>query len=166
MKLEGYEEAQDLVVTRVFDAPVERVWNAWSDPDHLMRWWGPTGFTSPTCAMDFREGGTSLVCMRSPDGQHFYNTWAYSTIKPRHLIEFVMDLADEHGRRVDDPTGQGLPPDFPRDVHHVVTLVELADDRTELTVTELGYTSATMLEISAAGLNQCLDKMAASFVEP
>jgi hypothetical protein len=48
---------RDVVVTRVFDALVALVWKAWSDPAQVMRWWGPTGFTSLTCKMDFREGG-------------------------------------------------------------------------------------------------------------
>ena len=53
-------------ITRIFDAPVERVWRAWSDGNQVMRWWGPAGFTSPGAAMEFREGGVSLVCMRAP----------------------------------------------------------------------------------------------------
>jgi uncharacterized protein YndB with AHSA1/START domain len=47
---------RDLVVIRVFDAPVEQVWKAWTDPRQVMRWWGPKGFASPLAKMDFREG--------------------------------------------------------------------------------------------------------------
>ena len=54
-------QTHDVVVTRRFDAPVERAWNAWSDPEDVRQWWGPTGFTCPRADMDFREGGTSLV---------------------------------------------------------------------------------------------------------
>ena len=57
---------RDVIVTRVFDAPVEQVWNAWVEPEMVKQWWGPTGFTCPLAEMDFREGGTSLVCMRAP----------------------------------------------------------------------------------------------------
>src|SRR5215217_4010218 len=73
---------RDLVVNRVFDAPIEQVWHAWTDPEHVMSWWGPTGFTSPIARMDFREGGTSLVCMRSPERHDLYNTWTYREILP------------------------------------------------------------------------------------
>jgi uncharacterized protein YndB with AHSA1/START domain len=52
---------RDLVVTRLFDAPIEQVWKAWSDPEYVRRWWGPEGFTSPLATIDFREGGISLV---------------------------------------------------------------------------------------------------------
>ena len=45
---------RDLVVTRVFNAAVKQVWKAWTDPELVMRWWGPTGFTCPVAQMDFR----------------------------------------------------------------------------------------------------------------
>jgi uncharacterized protein YndB with AHSA1/START domain len=116
------------VVTPVFGAPVEEVWRAWSDPEQVRRWWGPTGFTSPLARMDFREGGTSLVCMRSPQGQDLYNTWTYSKIVPMERIEFVQRFSDEDGNTF-DPTEVGLPPDIPREVPHVVTIEAGKKDR-------------------------------------
>ncbi|MCE8425583.1 MAG: SRPBCC domain-containing protein [Candidatus Methanoperedens sp.] len=56
---------QDLVVTRIIDAPVELVWKAWTDPECVMRWWGPKDYISPSCKIDFREGGNIyFVCAR------------------------------------------------------------------------------------------------------
>lgn len=160
---------RDLVVTRVFNAPVASVWKTWSDPELVMKWWGPTGFTSPTCKMDFREGGTSLVCMRAPKefgGQDMYNTWAYKKIVPMELIEFVLDWADKDGNRI-DPASIGLPPDMPRDVRHVITFKDLSNGlptaKTEMTITEFGYTSDQQFDMSKAGLEQCIDKMGAIF---
>jgi len=49
---------RDLVVTRVFDAPVKQVWNAWSDPEHVKRWWGPDGFTYPAAGYRICPGPT------------------------------------------------------------------------------------------------------------
>ena len=155
-------KTRDLVVTRVYDAPVEQVWNAWSEPEQVMQWWGPEGFTSPVAEMDFREGETSLVCMRSPDGQDFYNTWTYQKIAPMQRIEFIMNFADEAGKRV-DPVTLGLPPDLQQDVRHLITFRAVGQDKTEMTVTEFGYTSDQVLEISKMGLEQCLDKMGAIF---
>src|SRR6476660_3619044 len=155
-------KTKDLVVTRVFNAPAERVWKVWSDPEYVMRWWGPNGFTSPVAKIDFRVGGSSLVCMRSPDGHDMYNTWTYRKIVPVEMIEFVLDWADKDGNRI-DPAKMGLPPDMPRDVRHVVTFKALDKDKTEMTVTEFGYKSEQHLELSKAGLNECLDKMAAIF---
>ena len=54
-----------LVMTRVFDAPRELVWKAWTDPEMLMKWWGPKGFTCPHCEIDLRVGGKYLYCMRA-----------------------------------------------------------------------------------------------------
>jgi uncharacterized protein YndB with AHSA1/START domain len=155
---------KDLVVTRLFDVPVEFVWKAWSDPEHVMRWWGPGGFTSPLVKMDFREGGTSLVCMSSPAYGDLYNTWTYREIKPMQRIEFIQNPADKDGKRV-DPLKVGLPPEFPLDVRNVVTFKAVSENKTEMTVTEYGYTSDQMFDLSKAGLEQCLDKMAASFAK-
>src|SRR5688572_3376129 len=92
-------KTRDLTLTRRFDTPIANAWKAWSEADQVMRWWGPTGFTSPVCKMDFREGGTTLVCMRAPDGQDFYNTWRYTKIVPMQEIEFVLNFADAEGNR-------------------------------------------------------------------
>ena len=71
------DATERLVVTRVFDAPRELVWKAWTDPKYVMQWWGPKGFTSPVCKMDFRVGGKFLFCMRAPDGQEYWNGGEY-----------------------------------------------------------------------------------------
>jgi uncharacterized protein YndB with AHSA1/START domain len=157
-------ETFDVVVRRLLDAPVEEVWKAWSDPEYVMRWWGPTGFTSPSAEMDFRVGGASLVCMRTPaeyGGQDIYNTWTYTTIDPHELIEFVSNFADEDGTHL-DPAAMGMPPGVPYDVPHVITFKAVGEgSRTEMTVTEYGYTTEQARDLSRAGMEQCLDKMAA-----
>ena len=158
---------RDLVVTRVFDAPVELVWKAWTDPKHVMQWWGPDYFTSPIAKMDFREGRTSLVCMRAPKefgGQDMYSTWAYKKIVPMQSIEFIQNLSDKDGNLA-DPIKMGLPPEFPQDTRTVVTFKDLGNGKTEMTVTEDGMPEANiqMGKNAEIGLNQSLDKMAASF---
>lgn len=153
-------ETHDLVVTRRIQAPVERVWRAWSDPDQVTRWWGPQGFTSPMCRMDFREGGTTLVSMRSDQGWELFNTWTYRTIVPMERIEFVQGFADRDGHPV-APAELGLPPGIPDEVPHLVTFSAIDDSTTELTVHEYGYPDAGIVEISKAGQEQVLDKMAA-----
>jgi uncharacterized protein YndB with AHSA1/START domain len=156
---------RDLVVTRVFDAPVEKVWKAWVDPVLVMKWWGPDGFSSPLAEMDFREGGTSLVCMRSPDGTDMYSTWTYTQIVPLERFEYIFNLSDKDGNTL-DPAALGLPPDFPRDARHSVVFKTLSPTRTEMTMTEFGYTSDQLFNLSKAGLEQTLDKMVAIFAAP
>ena len=159
------DQTHNVVVTRVFNAPVEEVWKAWSESDYVMQWWGPTGFTCPLAEMDFREGGTSLVCMRAPKefgGQDMFNTWTYTKIVPHERIEYIIGFSDKDGNKL-NPAELGIPPGVPEDGHHVVTFKETGKNKTEMTVTEHGYTSEQARDISKLGLEQCLDKMAMIF---
>ena len=137
-------KTRDLVFTRVFDAPIEQVWKAWVEPEVIMQWWGPEGFTSPSARMDFRERGTSLVCMRAPKefgGQDMYSTWEYRKIVPMERIEYIHNLADKDGNKI-DPTSIGMPADFPQDLRNRVTFKDVGDAKTELTVTEYDWTGS------------------------
>lgn len=155
---------RDLVITRVFDAPVEQVWQAWSEPEYVMQWWGPMGFTCPLAEMDFREDGVSLVCMRAPEefgGQDLYNTWTYKKIVPMQRIEYILNFADKDGNRA-NPAVHGLPPDAPQEVRNLVIFKPLSSSKTEMTVTEFDWTVGSTMELSKKGLEQTLDKMAVS----
>lgn len=151
----------DVVVTRTIHAPVGRVWDAWTRPEGVMRWWGPTGFTAPLADMDVRAGGTSHVCMRSPDGHDLHNLWTYQVVEPEERLEYTMEFCDAAGSVV-QPGDLGLPADIPVPVRHVVTLTPRGESATDLSVTEYGYTSEATHRMSRMGLEQCLDKMAAS----
>jgi uncharacterized protein YndB with AHSA1/START domain len=156
------QETHEVVVTRRLEAPPDRVWRAWSDPDEVRAWWGPQGFSSPMCRMDFREGGTTLVSMRSDQGWEVYNTWTYQSIEPTSRIEFVNRFSDAEGNPM-TPADLGMPPGIPDEVPHVVTLAALGATATELTVHEFGYPDEQTAALSKAGMEQCLDKMAARF---
>jgi uncharacterized protein YndB with AHSA1/START domain len=160
-------QTRDLVITRIFDSPVECVWKAWTEPERVMQWWGPHHFTSPRAEMDVREGGTSIVCMRAPKecgGQDMYNTWVYTKIVPMQSLEFIQNLSDKHGNKT-EPVKLGMPPDFPVDQRNLVTFKAVDHNKTEMTVTEYGWTAGQMLPLAETGLNQCLDKMAASLAK-
>ena len=75
-------------------------------------------------------------------------------------IEYIHNLADEHGRKV-DPAKMGMPPDFPQDQRHAVTFKVLGDRKTEMTVMEYDWTVGHMMGMAKTGLEQCLNKMAA-----
>jgi uncharacterized protein YndB with AHSA1/START domain len=158
---------RDVSVTRVFDAPVELVWKAWTDPEYVKQWWGPTGFTCPLAEMDFRVGGVSLVCMRAPKefgGQDLYNTWTYTVIVPRQRFEYLLHFTDKDGNAF-DPAEMGLPAGIPKEVANVNTFKDLGNGKTELAITEYSYTTDQAHDLSKAGLEQCLDKMAAIFAK-
>jgi len=117
--------------------------------------------------MDFRVGGASLVCMRAPaeyGGQDMYHTWTYTRIDPLVRIEFVSNFADKEGRHL-DPGAMGMPQGVPHDVPHVIVFKAAGDKETEMTVTEHGYTTEQACDLSRAGMEQCLDKMAALFAK-
>ncbi len=122
------DETRDLIIICIIDAPVARVWNAWNEPELVMQWWGPKGFTCPLAQMDVRTGGTSLVGMAAPEyGTHYsYSTWHYQEIVPLERIAYIHNLADQNGQKL-DPVALGMPPDFPQDQRHTFTVTPLAD---------------------------------------
>src|SRR5688500_147272 len=91
------QQLTELVITRVRDAPRERVWEAWTDPEQMKKWWGPKDFTAPTVEIDLQEGGKYLNCMRSPDGQDFWSTGVYREIVPMEKLVITDSFADEQG---------------------------------------------------------------------
>jgi uncharacterized protein YndB with AHSA1/START domain len=90
-------EEQELVLTRVFDAPRELVFKVWTDPKHVAQWWGPKGFTNPFCELDLRPGGAILIHMRGPDGTVYPMTGVYQeVVRPERLV-FTSGALDADG---------------------------------------------------------------------
>jgi uncharacterized protein YndB with AHSA1/START domain len=82
-----YEEDRQLVINRVFDAPRELVFEAWTDPKHLAQWWGPKGFTNTVHDIDIRPGGVWRYVMHGPDGVDYYNKIVYiEVVNPERLV--------------------------------------------------------------------------------
>ena len=112
----------DVTVTRVFDAPRDLVFRMWTDPAHLMRWWGPRGYTNPVCELDVRVGGSIFVRMRAPDGRVVLMNGAFREIVQRERLIFNAVVAMLDGEAM----FEGL----------VTATFEDADGRTRLTVRE------------------------------
>jgi uncharacterized protein YndB with AHSA1/START domain len=159
MTKSAVNETERMVITRVFDAPRELVWEAWTDPKYVMQWWGPKGFTSPVCRIDFRVGGKFLCCMKTPDGQEFWNGGEYHEIVPREKIVYSMYFADANGNKV-DAAQYGIEHEAIEDTHDVVTFEDLGDGQTKLTL--IGNESMESARNSGQeeGWNQILDKFA------
>jgi uncharacterized protein YndB with AHSA1/START domain len=161
------EVKQDLVITRIIDAPVELVWQAWTEPEHVMRWWGPQYYTSPSCKIDFREGGKYIFAMRAPEnqgGQDSYTAGVYLKIVSLQHLEFTQGLADQNGNRI-DPAQIGMPADFPKEIRTVVKFRRIRPDMTELTITEYDWPVGQMYVYSLAGMQQSIDKLAAALAK-
>lgn len=156
-------EKKDIILTRIIDAPLEKVWKAWTGPEEVAKWWGAKGFTSPSAKIDFRIGGKYLFHMRASQelgGMDFYNTGEYTSIEERRMIAFTQSLADKDGNKL-EPSQLGMPHDFPAEVQ-VKLLFKKKGKRTELTVIESGWTVGGMRAISEQGLQESIDKLAVS----
>ncbi|MBA4058522.1 MAG: ATPase [Marivirga sp.] len=152
------ERKNEVVITRIFNAPRKLVWKAWTNPKHMMRWWGPKDFTSPSCKIDFRIGGKYLYCMRSSDGRDFWSTGTYGEIVPLGKIVCTDSFSDEKGNVV-HASKYGMADDFPMELE-VTLLFEEVDGKTRLTLQHVGMPAGEMKEMTATGWNESLDKLA------
>lgn len=82
----------DLVLEREVDVPAELVWKAWTEPEHIKRWFAPAPWTITACEIDLRPGGQFHTVMRSPEGQEFPNTGCYLEIVPNERLVFTDSL--------------------------------------------------------------------------
>lgn len=152
-------EAERMVVTRIFDAPRELVWKAWTDPNYIMQWWGPKGFTAPVCKMDFRVGGKFLCCMRSPDGQEFWNAGEYHEIVPNEKIVSSMYFADANGNKV-EPEQYGIEHEAIEGAYDTALFEDLGNGKTKLTFIGNEPMKDAVESGQVEGWNQILDKVA------
>jgi uncharacterized protein YndB with AHSA1/START domain len=90
-------EQRELIVKRIFSAPRDLVFKAWSDCDHLKHWWGPREWPLTHCKMDFRPGGTWLYCMTGPGGEEAWGKAVYSEIVEPERIVFTDYFSDADG---------------------------------------------------------------------
>jgi uncharacterized protein YndB with AHSA1/START domain len=88
MDARNNEDARSLITTRLFDAPRELVFEAWTHPNHLAHWWGPTGFSITTRGFDFRPGGAWRLVMHGPDGRDYQNHVTFDEIVSPERIAF------------------------------------------------------------------------------
>jgi len=150
----------ELVIVRTFNAPREAVWQAWTEPERVMRWWGPKGFTAPVCKIDLRVGGKYLNCMRSPEGQEFWSTGKYLEIDAPSLLVCTDSFADADGNVV-PATHYGMGADFPLELQIRVTF-EGDAGITLMTLRHLGMPPGEMSDLCRAGWSESFDKLAAS----
>ena len=87
----------EIVITRVFNAPRALVYRAWTDPKHLARWWGPRGFTNPRCEADARPGGLIHIDMQAPNGTVYPMSGIYLELIEPEQITLTTGALDEKG---------------------------------------------------------------------
>ncbi len=119
----------EFAISRVFDAPRERVWKAFTEVERLIQWWGPKGFTMDTAKLDLRPGGMFHYCMRAPNGLEMWGKFVYREVAAPEKLVFVNSFSDEKG----DSTRNPFSPAWPIEVLNTMTLSE-RDGKTTLTL--------------------------------
>jgi len=137
---------RELVITRIFNAPCRLVFKMWTEPEHLVRWWGPSGFTTISGRMDVRTGGVWSRSMRAPDGRVIRKHGVYREIvMPERLVFTYV---------TDDPVGNPGP-----ETLVTVTFTDLGR-KTRLTLHQGGFESVLAGEAHHAGWTSCLERLA------
>ena len=137
---------RELAVTRIIPAPRALVFAAWTDPDHVARWWGPRGFVTTFCEMEIRPGGAYRVCMRSPEGSDHWKRGVYREIVVPERIVFTFAWEDENGR----PGHQTL----------VSVTFEDLGAMTRLTLRQSGFDAVENRDSHIKGWSSCLERFA------
>ena len=119
----------EFVITRVFDAPRELVFQAWTECEHLQRWFGPKGFAMFSCENDLRPGGAFHYGLRAPRGEDMWGKWVYREIVPPERLVFIGSFSDPEGRL----TRHSMAPNWPLETLTTLTFAE-HEGRTTLTL--------------------------------
>lgn len=145
---------REIVIARVFDAPRELVFDAWTKPEHLPRWFGPKGFTATTQEIDVRVGGKWRYVFLGPDGSRWDSRMLFLEVKRPELLVF------EHGADRDDD---------PERFRTTVTFDQQSNGKTVVTLRQLHPTKALRDHKIGFGAVeygfQTLDKLAAYLLE-
>jgi uncharacterized protein YndB with AHSA1/START domain len=126
-----------IVIERIFDAPRENVWKAWTTPELVKKWWGPEGFWAPSIKIDFRVGGKYTYGMHGPKGSEWdrdmYSSGIFKEIIPNEKIVTTDYFSDENGNMI-KPSDEGQDKDFPIEMTLTITFEDAGDGKTKVTL--------------------------------
>jgi uncharacterized protein YndB with AHSA1/START domain len=137
---------RELVVSRLLDAPRALVFKAWTEPEQVARWWGPQGFTTISCRMDIRPGGSFRIVMRSPQGTDHRKRGRYREIVPLERLVFTFAWEDAQGALG----------------HETLVTVTFAAEgtQTRLTLHQAVFETVTARDGHQGGWTSCLERFA------
>jgi uncharacterized protein YndB with AHSA1/START domain len=148
-----------VVIERCFDAPVDLIWQMWTDPEHFKAWYGPDGATIPIVKMDVRVGGTRLVCMEmdTSDGPtQMWFTGEYLEVIEHQRLVYTESMSDERGN-VSSASDMGMPEGHPMTTEVRVELEDLGG-RTKMVMTHAGIPADSP---GAIGWGMAVEKLTA-----
>lgn len=148
-------------ISRVFDAPRDLVWKAYTEAERLAQWWGPKDFKTRVLQLDFRPGGVFHYAMETPQGE-IYGKFVYREIVPQERLVFLISFADAQGNTVRAPFSATWPLEN-------ISIVTFADEDGKTRLTMDGHTWNTTdeekatfaggLESVRGGTNGTLDQL-------
>ena len=152
----GTSVQNEVVIHRVFDLPVNKVWRALTESEEFKKWWGPRGFSCPSSQIESRVGGKYLNCMRGPDGKEWWSTGVVKELKAEKKLVLSDSFADKNGN-VKSASDYGLPGDWPREFLITFELEE-ADGATKLKLHHEGIPEEAH-DDCVKGWNESFDKL-------
>jgi uncharacterized protein YndB with AHSA1/START domain len=150
-----------ITIERIYNAPRQLVWDAWTTPEHFKKWWGPKIFTCPIAEMDVRVGGKYFWCMRGEGIGNFYTTGTFLEVNPIDSLSYTDSFADAEGNKVGSEY-YGMPA-IPKESVVTITFEDLGN-KTKMTVYHSEIPEGELAEQTKVGWNESFDKMA-SIVE-
>ena len=108
-------------IEREFNVPRELMFRVWTEPEHLLQWWGPKGVDVLTADVDLRPDGLYHYSMRTADGSVMWGRFVFSKVQPPERLEFISSFSDENRGITRHP----MAPNWPREIQSVVTFEEV-----------------------------------------
>jgi uncharacterized protein YndB with AHSA1/START domain len=155
--MDAHSSKDAMVIEHRFDAPVELIWQMWTDPDHFRAWYGPEGASIPTARMDVRVGGTRLVCMevQTPNGpMRMWFAGEYLEVVENQRLVYTEFMSDEKGV-VKSPADMGIPEGHPTTTEVRVEM-DAVGAGTRMVLTHTGIPEDSP---GAAGWRMAIDKL-------
>lgn len=157
----GQTAAKEVLIVRVFDAPRDLVFRAWTDAEHLKRWYAPDGCTLSTFTGEIRQGGTFHSCIRTPDGTECWCKGVYKEVVKDERLVYTMRLSDAQGRDVESKdTHLSGNPDWPVETTLTVTF-EILSGKTKMTLHQTVQEEVARCTGAYPSWLQMFDKLAA-----
>jgi uncharacterized protein YndB with AHSA1/START domain len=137
-----------IVIERELDAPRDLVWNVWTDPDEVAKWWGPEHFTAPRDKIEFdlRPGGVCRITMIGPDGEEYPSDGRFGVVERPERLSFGEESTDHPMIESGETT---------------VEFIDLGDNRTRVVITSRMVCAEELVAMAKAGWGSQLDKLAA-----
>ncbi|SMO53845.1 SRPBCC family protein [Solitalea koreensis] len=127
---------KELIITRVFDLPINQVWSAWTEPESCRKWWGPKDFTCPSCTIDLKPGGKYLSCMRSTQGDEYWSTGVFKEIVPYKKLVMTDSFSDNKGNVV-PASDLNMPGEWPLELQVSINFTD-CDGKTKMELHHTG----------------------------